>query len=200
MDGLVDRARTGDVEAFSTLYERYARRVHAYCMSRVRQPADAEDLTQLTFLKVVEALPRYESRGLPFAAWLFTLARNVVIDFVRARRDHAALDELRDGELAVDDPAPSAAADSLAASLPFLTLEQRDVIAYRFFAGLSVRETAQLMGREEAAVRALQHRALAALRRRMETDEQRAGACERAVEGGRGRRMLAPIRTRTAEP
>ena len=168
LDHCVVAAIGGDAEAFAAVYEHFARRVYAYCLARVRRTADAEDLTQLTFLKVVEALPRYEPRGLPFAAWLFRLAHNVVVDHFRSHREHLAWDDLHRevGEQPDWLIAPERD-DDLAAALPFLTLEQREVIAARFFAGLSVRETAALVGRDEAAIRALQHRAIAALRRRL---------------------------------
>lgn len=168
LDACVVAAIGGDAAAFAAVYEHFARRVYAYCLARVRRAADAEDLTQLTFLKVVEALPRYEPRGLPFAAWLFRLAHNVVIDHFRERREHLALDDLH---REVGEPphwmVASGRDDDLAAALPMLTPDQREVIAARFFAGLSVRETAALLCRDERAVRALQHRGIGALRRRL---------------------------------
>ena len=175
MDGLVERARQGDAVAFSELYATFADRVFRFCLARVGRVADAEDLTQVTFLRVIEGLPRYESRGLPFGAWLFKLARNSVIDFVRARHDHADLQPLVDhdhiataDDRATPDPGGPAIADDLERVLPFLTPEQRDVITYRFFAGLTAREIGQLMGKRETAVRALQFRALGAMRRHLE--------------------------------
>jgi RNA polymerase sigma-70 factor (ECF subfamily) len=177
---LVARAQSGDAAAFSELYAEYADRVFRFCLARVGQISDAEDLTQLTFLRVIEALPRYESRGIPFGAWLFRLARNAVIDFVRARREHRNLDDL----VQRDDPTTASARigavepngappDELSLVLPFLTDDQRDVLAYRFLAGLSARETGRLMGKREAAVRALQYRALATLRRHLAVAPQR---------------------------
>jgi RNA polymerase sigma-70 factor (ECF subfamily) len=167
VDDLVRRSRAGDAEAFSELYGLFADRVYRYCLSRVRGPADAEDLTQLTFLRVVEALPRFEARGLPFAAWLFAIARNAVIDFVRARREHATLDGIDVVDPRLHAPDSGDAGDGLAIALPYLTTEQREVLAYRFVAGLSAQETADAMGRHPAAIRALQFRAIGALRRRM---------------------------------
>ena len=120
--------------------------------------------------KLVEALPRYEQRGQPFAAWLFRVARNVVIDFVRARHEHADLEGLEDGgrtPRAEGDAFGIGPDEDVERLLPFLTPEQRDVIVYRFYAGLSARETANAMGRHEAAVRALQFRAIAAMRRQL---------------------------------
>ncbi len=175
---LVAAARRGDAAAFTGLYRRYADRVYRFCLFRVRRPADAEDLMQQTFLRAIEALPRYEERGLPFGAWLFRIARNVVIDHGRSRRDALGLDDLAHAgaEPATED-GTGALADraALLAALARLTPDQREVLGYRFFAGLSARETGRLMGRGEATVRGLQARALAALRREL----ARTGGAER---------------------
>ena len=92
VERLVDAARAGDPEAFGLLFDRYHGPVRRYVAARVGRPSDAEDLAQLVFVKALEAIPRYESRGVPFGGWLFRLARNVVIDHIRTRRDHITLD------------------------------------------------------------------------------------------------------------
>ncbi len=92
VERLVDAAKAGDPEAFGSLFDHYHGPVYRYVAARVGRPSDAEDLAQLVFVKALEALPRYESRGVPFGGWLFRLARNVVIDHVRTRREHAPLD------------------------------------------------------------------------------------------------------------
>ena len=83
-DGAIERlvvaAQQGDPEAFGALFDHYYGPVYRYVAARVGRPSDAEDLAQLVFVKALEALPRYESRGIPFGGWLFRLARNVVID------------------------------------------------------------------------------------------------------------------------
>ena len=80
IERLVDEARSGDAWAFGQLFDHFHLPIYRYITSRVHRPADAEDLTQLVFVKALEALPRYESRGIPFGGWLFRLARNAVID------------------------------------------------------------------------------------------------------------------------
>ena len=92
IERLVADARSGDPRAFGRLFDHYHGPIYRYIVSRVHRPSDAEDLTQLVFMKVLEALPRYESRGIPFGGWLFRLARNAVIDHVRTHRDHADLE------------------------------------------------------------------------------------------------------------
>src|SRR3954452_20921477 len=91
LERLVADARAGDPEAFGEIFDRYHEPVYRFVVSRVHSPSDAEDLTQLVFVKALEALPRYESRGVPFGAWLFRLARNAVIDHLRTSHEHADL-------------------------------------------------------------------------------------------------------------
>src|SRR6187399_2651813 len=96
LERLVDEAQGGDAEAFAAIFDRFHEPVYRFIASRVHRPADAEDLTQHVFVKVLEALPRYEARGVPFGGWLFRLARNAVIDHTRTRHDHAELDAIVD--------------------------------------------------------------------------------------------------------
>jgi RNA polymerase sigma-70 factor, ECF subfamily len=169
IDRLVAAAQGGDPDAFGALFDRYYVAVHRFVAARVGRPSDAEDLAQLVFVKALEALPRYEARGVPFGGWLFRLARNVVIDHVRTRREHATLDFIT--EQTSEDDGPDELAmrrqemDSVAHALRRLTPEQREAIELRFFAGLSAKEAAVAMGRQEGTVRGLQFRAIAALRR-----------------------------------
>ena len=92
VERLVGDAQAGDPRAFGRLFDHYHASVYRYIVSRVHRPSDAEDLTQLVFVKALEALPRYEARGIPFGGWLFRLARNAVIDHVRTHRDHVGLE------------------------------------------------------------------------------------------------------------
>ena len=169
LDRLVAQAQRGDPEAFGRIFDAYAAPIHRFIASRVYRPSDAEDLTQLVFVKALEALPRYEARGIPFGGWLFRLARNAIIDQVRTRRDHLSLVTAVTRETEEAGPETVAALrddlQRVAEALADLTDDQREVIELRFFAGLSVRETADAMGRQDGTIRGLQFRALAALRR-----------------------------------
>ena len=169
LDRLVAEAQRGNTAAFGRIFDEFAGPIYRFIASRVNRPSDAEDLTQLVFVKALEALPRYEARGIPFGGWLFRLARNAIIDQSRTRRDHLSL--VTAVTRATEEAGPEAMAtlrddlDRVARALADLTDDQREVIELRFFAGLSVYEVAAAMGRQEGTVRGLQFRAIAALRR-----------------------------------
>src|SRR5919109_1570457 len=188
IDRLVAAAQGGDPDAFGALFDHYYLPVHRFVAARIGRPSDAEDLAQLVFVKALEALPRYEVRGVPFGGWLFRLARNAVIDHVRTRHDHLDL------EAAIQQPGREAGPDEVtvarqeldevAAALAALTDEQRDAIALRFFAGLSAREAADVMGKQEGTIRGLQFRAIAAIRRQLRIDEPGPTSGEDAAADG----------------
>jgi RNA polymerase sigma-70 factor (ECF subfamily) len=169
---VIRRAQAGDPEAIGWLYDRYYLPIYRYLRVRVEDQEDAEDLAAEVFVRMIEHLPRYQSRGRPFLAWLYTIARNLLTDYYRSQR-WAPLD-LPDPERGRGDEGmmerieARAEQDCLWRALRQLTPEQQEVLFHRFFEGRSVEETAQLMGKQPGAIRALQHRALAALRRRME--------------------------------
>ena len=188
IERLVTEARNGDTWAFGMIFDHYHDSIYRFIASRVQRPADAEDLTQLVFVKALEALPRYESRGIPFGGWLFRLARNAVIDHVRTRHDHSELDSLI--EAAHRDAGPDEIAvvrqelDAVGLALAGLTDEQREAIELRFFAGLSAREAAVAMGKQEGTVRGLQFRAIASMRRQLGIDaDSSVEAIERSAHG-----------------
>ena len=174
VERLVAAAKQGDAMAFGRIFDLYHGPVHRYIAARAHNPADAEDLTQVVFLKALEALPRYEPRGIPFGGWLFRLARNATIDHARTHRDHADLTAVVERPGTEPEPGAQAAAgeevEAVGQALAALTDEQREAISLRFFAGLSAREAALAMGKQEGTVRGLQFRAIAALRRNLGLD------------------------------
>jgi RNA polymerase sigma-70 factor (ECF subfamily) len=171
IERLVDEARSADAWAFGQLFDHFHLPIYRYIISRIHSPADAEDLTQLVFVKALEALPRYESRGIPFGGWLFRLARNAVVDFTRTRHEHTDLDTVI--YRGSHEPGPEDVAllrqdlYEVEVALATLTDDQREAIALRFFGGLSAREAADVMGRQEGTIRGLQFRGIAALRRQL---------------------------------
>lgn len=172
---LVERAQAGDVAAFAEVYDRYQPLVYRYVFYRVGDTPVAEDLTAEVFVRVVEKIDRFVYRGQPLLAWLYAIARNLVADFYRQtkRSDALALDE----GAASAAPLPEQAAEDrltqqqLVAALARLTEEQRQVILLKFVEGMDNETVASLLGKPVGAVKSLQHRALAALRRMLERGE-----------------------------
>lgn len=172
VDETVRQAAGGDAAAFAALYDHFAPRVRRFLRRQTDDADHAEDLLQQVFLKMVEALPRYRSTGAPFGAWVFRVARNLVIDDRRTRHPSAPIEVAEDHPANAEDPVTAAIrADDrarLRAAIEALPADQRDVLVWRFMAELSPAEAAVLMDRSPEAVRALQHRALVALRTRLE--------------------------------
>lgn len=168
----IARARRGDREAIAALYQHYADGIYRYLLYRVGDVELAEDLTADVFLKMIEDLPRYEERGLPFGAWLFRIARARLIDHWRRqrRRPMIALDDTDTGPQWIQDIPEDeiAISEMIERALRILTDEQREVVVLRFLVGMSLEEVAQAMGKSVGAIKALQHRALAALARYLE--------------------------------
>jgi RNA polymerase sigma-70 factor (ECF subfamily) len=161
---LVDRARRGDADSFGELYQLHLDRIYRYVYDRVGSSSEAEDLTEQVFLKAWEAISRYESRGLPFAAWLYRMAHNAVIDHYRARRPATPIDGTFDLEDERQNPVASAEAlfdrEELRLAIGRLNADQQTVILLRFIEGLSHAEVGKILGKSEGAVRVIQHRAL----------------------------------------
>lgn len=179
---LVEAAQ-GDRECFAELYENFFEVVYAYVARRVRHREEAEDLTSEVFRKALENLPRFKWRGAPFAAWLFTIASNMIADrFKRARREgvefereHTRQSDRESSVSHLSDTQRSAHASLEAVEqqarlfhlVNELADDQRRVVLMRFAEEKSIREIAQALGRSEGAIKQLQFRALENLRGRL---------------------------------
>jgi RNA polymerase sigma-70 factor, ECF subfamily len=172
---LVARAIKGEREAFGRLYEIYLGRIYRYLYYRVSIKEDAEDLTELVFLKAWENLEGYRPQGVGFQAWLYRIAHNVLIDHYRARRDSDPLDEhhvVQDARtdteerLVVDEDL-----DRLMRAIVKLEPIQQHLLVLRFVEGLRPGEVADILNQSEGAVRVMQHRALKALAGLMAVEE-----------------------------
>lgn len=170
---LVRRAQAKDEQAFAELYDMYARQVYSYLFFRLNRRAhEAEDLTADIFLKVYERIGSYQAQGVPFTAWLFRLAHNHLIDFIRSRSRQTFVGL----EAAVSIPEQSTprelerrlTVDQLRQAIVRLTGDQQHVVLLRFVQGLSVAETARATGKTEEAVKKLQARGLMALKRALD--------------------------------
>jgi RNA polymerase sigma-70 factor (ECF subfamily) len=169
---VVARAQRGEAEAAGLLYEAHQAAIFRYLWLRLGERETAEDLTGEVFIRMLEALPRYRPSATPFRGWLYRIARNLAIDHGRhARRAGgaapASLETVPVDVHPVGDPAHQTeqklSLEALRAALAGLEAGQREVVTLRFLSGLSLRETAVVVDKTEAAVKALQHRGLAAL-------------------------------------
>jgi len=172
-EDLVRRIRANEPNAFDELYARYSPRVFGYLYQRLNgNHEEAEDLTAEVFARVYEKIDAYQVQGAPLSSWLFRIAHNRLIDAVRRRprQSQVGLDlapELPAGRVfqGVDQ---AVALEQIKSGLARLTPEQRQVIELRFLEGKSLAETAALVNRNEDAVKKLQSRGLASLRRQIE--------------------------------
>lgn len=170
---IIEQARR-EPAAFGVLYERYVDRIYAYIFHRVGNSHDAEDLTARTFYRALDRLETYEDRGVPFSAWLFRIAHNLVANWHRdrGRRRFLSLDRLwsyghesKSPEVLVEQEESNAA---LWAAIERLPEERRKLLLYKFGSRLSNLEIGDLMDKSESAVKSLYFRTLAALRQDLE--------------------------------
>ncbi|HUW96216.1 MAG TPA: sigma-70 family RNA polymerase sigma factor [Anaerolineae bacterium] len=170
---LVALAQRGDRSAIAEIYERHHSAIYRYIYYRVGDTATAEDLTGTVFVRVVEHLDGFVYRGRPLLSWLYTIARNVVVDHHRRTSGPIILpldERLLTGAVDVERAAERALAQrQLAAALSRLTEDQRQVILLKFIEEMSNEEVADVLGKTVGAVKSLQHRALAALHRVLST-------------------------------
>lgn len=170
---LVAQARQ-EPAAFGVLYERYVERVYAYIYHRVGNLQDTEDLTARTFYRALDKLDTYEDRGLPFSAWLFRIAHNLVANWHRdrGRRRFLSLDRLwshsKEGDTPEEQLEQAETHDALWTAINRLPKERRDLLLYKFSSRLSNLEIGQMMNKSEGAIKSLYFRTLSALRKELE--------------------------------
>jgi RNA polymerase sigma-70 factor (ECF subfamily) len=159
-------ARDGDADGMRYLYLRYGDNVYGYVRSIVRDPHEAEDITQLLFLKLMRVLGQYQPRSVPFSAWMLRLAHNLAMDHMRApSRRITPCEEVRPADDTEDDADDRGRC--LKEALQSLPDEQRNVLLLRHVAGLSPGEIAEQMGRTESSIHGLHHRGRRALQTRL---------------------------------
>ncbi len=163
---LVRQAQEGDAEAFGRLYDHYVTMVHRYVYHRVGDRATAEDVTSETFVRALRRIDSLSFQGRDVGAWLVTIARNIIRDHVKSSRYRLEVTtaDMRDADRATDGPEDAVVAHltnrELLACVQQLGSEQQECIVLRFIHGLSVSETAEIMGKKDGAIKALQHRAV----------------------------------------
>lgn len=182
-DELVESAVAGDADAFAALYRATLPVVYQAVFGRCGQPALAEDVTAEAFLRAMRSISRFSGSSRDFVAWVHRIARNAFLDHVKSARVRweVVVEELPPA-VATSDPESEAVgrveAGKVREALSALTPDQQEVIYLRFLRDLSIAEVAEIVGRNEGAVKALQFRALRALARLL--------AGEAAGERGRG--------------
>ena len=167
---LVARAQRGDRAALEDLYLLHFDRVYSYLHMSVGNRHDAEDLTTQTFMKMLEAIRRFEWRSVPFSAWLLRIAHNLAMDHFRAHRrwrPEEEVPESADGEeCSAEEQALASLGETRVLTLiERLAPEQQQVLMLKFVYRFSNGEVASILGKTEGAVKSLQHRALASLER-----------------------------------
>ena len=165
---LVERAKQGDREAFEELYLLHFDRIYSYLQLSVGNKHDAEDLTNQTFVKMIESIDRFEWRKVPISAWLFRIAHNLAMDHFRSRRRVRTEEDVPELPGAEESSAEDQALDSLGDAgmlelMERLSAEQRQVLTLKFLFGFANAEVADILDKTEGAVKSLQHRALASL-------------------------------------
>lgn len=161
---LVDLARGGDAEAFGQLYDHYHVTVYRFVYHRVGSVAVAEDLTSETFFRALRSMTSFRWQGKDFGAWLLTIARNLTTDHFKAGRTRLEHTEADMGlhDAPTEGPEPTVLASltnrTLLAALTRLPPEQQECLIMRFLQGLSIAETARVLGRSDGAVKQLQLR------------------------------------------
>ncbi|GAB2735676.1 hypothetical protein GCM10027273_13040 [Nocardioides pakistanensis] len=161
---LVELARGGDSEAFGMLYDHYHSSVYRFVYYRVGSVALAEDLTSETFFRALRSMSSFKWQGKDFGAWLMTIARNLTADHYKAGRTRLefATEDMGAHDSATDGPEHAVLAsltnEALLSALGQLPAEQQECLIMRFLQGLSIAETAKVLGRSDGAVKQLQLR------------------------------------------
>ena len=168
-ENLVRRAKERDREAFAQLYEEYFDKIFRYVALKIGDRMEAEDITQQVFLNAIRAISSFKLKGIPFSAWLFRIAHNQVVDYLRkkTRRSVSSIDKV--SLSADDDPTQTLErkldVERLNSATRKLTPAQQEVVSLRFAGEMSIAEAAKVMGKSEGAIKALQHSAIVALRK-----------------------------------
>jgi RNA polymerase sigma-70 factor (ECF subfamily) len=166
----LERAVQGDTEAFSVLYERYVVRIYNYIFYRTGNTLDAEDLTERVFHRALGHINTYRSMGVPFSAWLYRIAHNLVANWHRdnSRRREVSLEDHTELSHPLDHPeqvlVQSQESERLLNAIRKLSPERQQLLILKFVEHLSNAEIAVIIGRSEGAIKSLYHRTVLALR------------------------------------
>jgi RNA polymerase sigma-70 factor, ECF subfamily len=170
--GLVARAQQGDRLALEELYLMHFDRIYSYLQLSVGNRHDAEDLTNQTFVKMLESIDRFEWRKVPISAWLFRIAHNLAMDLFRSRRRWQPEEEVpeppgAEARSAEEEALQAIGRQSMLEMIEGLSQDQQQVLTLKFVFNFSNSDVATILGKSEGAIKSLQHRALASLQRQL---------------------------------
>ncbi len=168
---LIGRAKNYDREAFAQLYEENFDKIFRYIALKIGNKMEAEDLTQQVFMKALKSISSFKWQNVPFSAWLYKIAHNQVVDYVRKKSRQPVAELNEDITASNDNPSKATElkieTEELVKALKQLTPLQQEVIALRFSCEMPIAKVADIMGKKEGAVKALQHSAVQSLRKIM---------------------------------
>jgi RNA polymerase sigma-70 factor, ECF subfamily len=169
---LVERAQKGDRQALEELYLMHFDRIYSYLQMSVGNRHDAEDLTNQTFVKMLESIDRFQWRKVPVSAWLFRIAHNLAMDHFRSRRRWQPEEEPpeppgSEERSAEEEALHSIGRQSMLEMIEGLSQDQQQVLTLKFVFNFSNGEVATILGKTEGAIKSLQHRALGSLQRQL---------------------------------
>ena len=172
-EAVIKRASEGDTEAFSFIYERYVSRIYSYIFYRIGSEADAEDITSRVFYRAFGHIGNYVDKGVPFSAWLYRIAHNLIANWHRDshRRKEVPLEDQMELPARADHPEraleKSQEMELLLRGIRRLSPERQQLLILKFVEDYSNAEIGEIMGKSEGAIKSLYHRALIALREEM---------------------------------
>jgi RNA polymerase sigma-70 factor (ECF subfamily) len=175
---LIERAKN-DKEAFGQLYERYVTKIYNYIYYRTGNVADAEDLTARVFIRAMQHIGRYDDRGVPFSAWLYRIAHNLVANWHRdrSRRKIISLDDVSQWQVNEEGPESLTQLledrEALLATIRRLPADRQELLILKFVERLSNKEIGDIMDRSEGAIKSLYHRTLLSLREEIQSKQER---------------------------
>lgn len=170
---VIQRASQGDPEAFSIIYERYVGRIYSYIYYRIGSESDAEDITSRVFYRAFDHIGNYVDKGVPFSAWLYRIAHNLVANWHRDshRKKEVPLEDQMEMTAHIDHPErameKSQEMELLLRAIRRLSPDRQQLLILKFVEDFSNAEIGEIMGKSEGAIKSLYHRALMALREEM---------------------------------
>jgi len=168
---VVQRAQQNDPNAFAELYDEYFDKIFRYIVLKIGDREEAEDMTQQVFLKAHQSISSFRWKGVPFSAWLYRIAHNLIVDYLRKSKKRP--DTLPDETIITDNPSSRPEElvekrmdmEQVMEAARYLTEAQREVISLRFAGEMPIAQVAKIMGKSQGAIKALQHSAIMSLRK-----------------------------------